>query len=89
MFDGDAVQTLRDAPRPVDLEFLDGWKELCLPVLQLVEPSPPPPPAASSRTRRSTKGAPNPASTANFASESADDLAVPAPVIATCPSRQS
>lgn len=43
MFDGDAVQTLRDAPRPVDLEFLDGWKELCLPVLQLVEPSPPPP----------------------------------------------
>jgi predicted O-methyltransferase YrrM len=35
---GDAMQTLRDAPWPVDLVFLDGWKELCLPVLQLVEP---------------------------------------------------
>jgi predicted O-methyltransferase YrrM len=35
---GDALQTLQDAPWPVDLVFLDGWKEMCLPVLKLVEP---------------------------------------------------
>jgi predicted O-methyltransferase YrrM len=31
---GDALQTLN----PVDLLFLDGWKDLCLPVLRLLEP---------------------------------------------------
>lgn len=36
--EGDALETLRDAPWPVDLVFLDGWKELCLPVLQVLEP---------------------------------------------------
>ncbi len=35
---GDARETLKDAPWPVDLVFLDGWKELCLPVLRLLEP---------------------------------------------------
>jgi predicted O-methyltransferase YrrM len=35
---GDALETLRDLPSPVDLLFLDGWNELYLPVLQLIEP---------------------------------------------------
>lgn len=36
---GDALETLRDLPGPVDLVFLDGWKRLYLPVLRLLEPS--------------------------------------------------
>jgi predicted O-methyltransferase YrrM len=36
--EGDAMETLRDVAAPVDLFFLDGWKELCLPVLKLMEP---------------------------------------------------
>lgn len=35
---GDALETLRDVPVPVDLVFLDGWKDLYLPVLELLEP---------------------------------------------------
>ncbi|PRY33527.1 O-methyltransferase [Pseudosporangium ferrugineum] len=35
---GDALETLADVPGPVDLVLLDGWKELCLPVLRLLEP---------------------------------------------------
>lgn len=35
---GDALQTLRDVPGPVDLVLLDGWKDLYLPVLQLIQP---------------------------------------------------
>jgi len=35
---GDALVTLRDLLGPIDLLFLDGWKNLYLPVLQLVEP---------------------------------------------------
>jgi predicted O-methyltransferase YrrM len=35
---GDALETLRDLEGPVDLVFLDGWKLLYLPVLQLLEP---------------------------------------------------
>jgi predicted O-methyltransferase YrrM len=35
---GDALETLRDVPEPVDLVFLDGWKDLYLPVLELLEP---------------------------------------------------
>ncbi|HEX4060643.1 MAG TPA: class I SAM-dependent methyltransferase [Streptosporangiaceae bacterium] len=35
---GDARQTLADLPGPVGLVLLDGWKELCLPVLRLLEP---------------------------------------------------
>src|SRR5579875_2156372 len=35
---GDARQTLADLPGPVGLGLLDGWKDLCLPVLRLLEP---------------------------------------------------
>ena len=35
---GDAVETLATLPDPVDLLLLDGWSELYLPVLRLVEP---------------------------------------------------
>jgi predicted O-methyltransferase YrrM len=35
---GDARQTLADVPGPVGLVLLDGWKDLCLPVLRLLEP---------------------------------------------------
>jgi predicted O-methyltransferase YrrM len=36
--EGDALETLRDVEAPIDLLFLDGWKEACLPVLRLLEP---------------------------------------------------
>lgn len=35
---GDALQTLRDVPPPIDLVLLDGWKELYLPMLELLAP---------------------------------------------------
>lgn len=35
---GDALETLRDVPEPIDLVLLDGWKDLYLPVLELVTP---------------------------------------------------
>jgi predicted O-methyltransferase YrrM len=35
---GDALETLADLPGPVGLVLLDGWKDLCLPVLRLLEP---------------------------------------------------
>jgi len=35
---GDALQTLLDLPAPVDLVFLDGWKELYVPMLELLRP---------------------------------------------------
>jgi predicted O-methyltransferase YrrM len=35
---GDALQTLADLPGPIELVLLDGWKDLCLPVLRLLEP---------------------------------------------------
>ena len=35
---GDALDTLRDIPGPIGLVLLDGWKDLCLPVLKLLEP---------------------------------------------------
>jgi predicted O-methyltransferase YrrM len=35
---GDALQTLTEVPGPIGLVLLDGWKELCLPVLRLLEP---------------------------------------------------
>jgi len=34
---GDALETLADAPQRVDFLLLDGWKDLCLPVLRLLE----------------------------------------------------
>jgi predicted O-methyltransferase YrrM len=35
---GDALQTLRDLPGPIGLVLLDGWKDLYVPVLRLLEP---------------------------------------------------
>ncbi|MFY9929970.1 MAG: class I SAM-dependent methyltransferase [Streptosporangiaceae bacterium] len=35
---GDARQSLAGVPGPVGLVLLDGWKDLCLPVLRLLEP---------------------------------------------------
>ena len=35
---GDALQTLREVPGPVDVVLLDGWKNLYLPVLELLTP---------------------------------------------------
>jgi predicted O-methyltransferase YrrM len=35
---GDALQTLRDVPPPIDLLLLDGWKDLYLPMLELLAP---------------------------------------------------
>lgn len=34
---GDAMTTLSDVPGPIDLVLLDGWKDLCLPVLRSLE----------------------------------------------------
>ncbi|MEU0498398.1 class I SAM-dependent methyltransferase [Mycobacterium sp. NPDC006124] len=36
---GDALTTLTDVPDVVDLVLLDGWPDLALPVLRLLEPS--------------------------------------------------
>lgn len=35
---GDARETLQDVPGPVDLVLLDGWKDLYLPILDLMRP---------------------------------------------------
>jgi predicted O-methyltransferase YrrM len=35
---GDARETLRDVEAPIDMVFLDGWKDLYLPVLELLGP---------------------------------------------------
>jgi predicted O-methyltransferase YrrM len=34
---GDALMTLNDIPWPIDFVLLDGWKDLCLPVLRSLE----------------------------------------------------
>jgi predicted O-methyltransferase YrrM len=34
---GDALSTLADVPGPIGLVLLDGWKDMCLPVLRLLE----------------------------------------------------
>ncbi len=36
---GDALESLRDRPEKVDLLFLDGWSELYLQLLELMEPA--------------------------------------------------
>ena len=38
ILEGDALETLADVPAPVGVVLLDGWKDLCLPVLRLLEP---------------------------------------------------
>ena len=35
---GDALATLKEVPEPLDLVFLDGWKDLYVPVLELLKP---------------------------------------------------
>lgn len=35
---GDALQTLTDVPGPIGLVLLDGWKDMNLPVLKMLEP---------------------------------------------------
>jgi len=35
---GDALATLKEVPEPLDLVFLDGWKDLYIPVLELLKP---------------------------------------------------
>jgi predicted O-methyltransferase YrrM len=38
ILEGDALDTLADIPGPIEVVLLDGWKNLCLPVLRLLEP---------------------------------------------------
>jgi predicted O-methyltransferase YrrM len=38
VLEGDALETLAGLPGDVGLVLLDGWKDLCLPVLRLLEP---------------------------------------------------
>jgi predicted O-methyltransferase YrrM len=38
ILEGDALDTLAGVPGPIGLLLLDGWKELTLPVLRLLEP---------------------------------------------------
>ena len=38
LLEGDARETLRDVPGPIDMLFLDGWKSAYLPVFQLLQP---------------------------------------------------
>jgi predicted O-methyltransferase YrrM len=35
---GDAMKTLADVEAPIDMVLLDGWKDLYLPILKLLEP---------------------------------------------------
>lgn len=35
---GDAQETLRETPEPIDLVLMDGWKELYLPLVKLLTP---------------------------------------------------
>ncbi|GAA1673572.1 class I SAM-dependent methyltransferase [Nonomuraea maheshkhaliensis] len=37
VLEGDALETLAGVPGPIGLLLLDGWKDLCLPVLRLLE----------------------------------------------------
>lgn len=39
ILEGDALETLASVTGPVGLVLLDGWKDLYLPVLQLLQPS--------------------------------------------------
>jgi predicted O-methyltransferase YrrM len=38
VLEGDALETLAGLTAPVDFLLLDGWKDLCLPVLRMLEP---------------------------------------------------
>jgi predicted O-methyltransferase YrrM len=39
LLEGDALDTLADLDTAPGVVLLDGWKDLCLPVLRLLEPS--------------------------------------------------
>lgn len=39
ILEGDAMETLKGLAEPVDLVLLDGWKDLYLPVLEMVKPN--------------------------------------------------
>lgn len=39
ILEGDAMQTLAGRPESIDLVLLDGWKDLYLPVLELIKPN--------------------------------------------------
>lgn len=39
ILEGDALETLRELAGPVDFVLLDGWKDLYLPVIKMLEPS--------------------------------------------------
>ena len=36
---GDALETLEKIDAPIDMVLIDGWKDLYLPVLKMIEPS--------------------------------------------------
>ncbi len=36
--EGDALQTLKNVPEPIDFLLLDGWNDLYLPLLRILEP---------------------------------------------------
>jgi predicted O-methyltransferase YrrM len=38
ILEGDALKTLAGVAAPIGFALLDGWKDLCLPVLRLIEP---------------------------------------------------
>ena len=38
LWEGDATETLKDAPEGIDFLLLDGWNDLYLPVLKILEP---------------------------------------------------
>ncbi|MEK8171963.1 class I SAM-dependent methyltransferase [Streptomyces sp. M19] len=50
VLEGDARETLAALEGPVDFILLDGWKDLCLPVLKLLEPASPRAPSSSPTT---------------------------------------
>ena len=35
---GDALETVKEVPEPPDLGFMDGWKDLYLPILEILKP---------------------------------------------------
>lgn len=35
---GDALETLKETPQPLDMIFLDGWKDLYMPILEILKP---------------------------------------------------
>ena len=58
VLEGDALTTLADLDGPVEFVLLDGWKELYLPVIKLLEPRLTPGASSSPTTRRWTTRSP-------------------------------